>query len=134
MKSVLIIGMILLLFFQPDGICQKKRNEVKVQTDSVAVDSVEYELIILDSGFDSWLGTKPSMNFYSTQYYEMKNMLYVAEWNSRNQNPMHFGNLYESRIEYYPNIKYGLELNYKLYYYFKYFEETNHVKLIDDGR
>ena len=36
---------------------------------------------------------------------------------------------YETYIDYNSNTDYGLDLNYKLYYYFKYFEETNKVKL-----
>jgi hypothetical protein len=104
-----------------------------VKTDSVAVDSVEYELIVFDPGFDSWLAAKPTMYFYSKDYYETRNRLYVMEWNYRYQSPLRFGNLYESKIDYDPSINYSLELNYKLFYYFRFFEETNHIKLIDLG-
>jgi hypothetical protein len=134
MKYVLIIGFVLLAFLKPDIYCQKDRNRVMVKPDSLTADSIEYKLIVFDPGFESWLVSKPAMNFYSKEYYEIKNRLYVLEWNNRYQQPMRFGNLYETLIDYYPNIDYGLELNYRLYYYFRFFEETNHVKLVDQGR
>jgi hypothetical protein len=134
MKKVIIIGLVLLAFLQPDTFCQKNKNQVKVKSDSIAVDSVEYELIVLDPGFDSWLMSKPTMNYYSKQYYETRNRLYVLEWNRRYMNPQRYGGLYDSTIDYYPGTDYGLELNYRLYYYFLFFEEANHIKLIDRGR
>jgi hypothetical protein len=134
MKKAVLIVFVFLAFIATDANCQKNRNQVKVKPDSVAVDSVEYELIVLDPGFESWLSTKPSMNFYSKEYYETRNRLYVTEWNIRNLNPIRYGDLYDTAIEYFPNIDYGLELNYRLYYYFRFFEETNRVKLIDTGR
>ncbi len=36
---------------------------------------------------------------------------------------------YDSYIDYNPNIDYGLDLNYKLYYYFRYFEEKHGIRL-----
>jgi hypothetical protein len=133
MKRAVLLGLILLTIVQTEGFSQKKRERVKVNPDSVTVDSVEYKLIITDSGFDSWLATKPPANFYSKEYYEHRNILLVTEWNIRNQNPLKYGDLYDTRIDYYPNIDYGIDLNYRLYYYFRFFEETNHVKLIDQS-
>jgi hypothetical protein len=134
MKRAVYFGLFFLFAFAINGYCQKDKNRVKVKSDSLAVDSIKYELIILDPGFDSWLATKPPMSFYSKEYYETKNKLYVMEWNYRNQFPMRFGDVYETRIDYYPNIDYGLELNYRLFYYFRYFEETNHMKLLNTSR
>ena len=134
MKRTVFIGVIFLAFFQLNGYSQKNRNQVKVRPDTIAVDSVKYELIVLDPGFDSWLATKPPENFYSKDYYELKNKLYVTEWNNRYSKPTRFGNLYETRIDYDMFTDYGLDLNYRLYYYFLFFEEMNHVKLLVTGR
>jgi len=133
MKEAVILVIILLAILQTEGFSQKKRERVKVNPDSVTVDSVEYKLIITDPGFDSWLATKPPANFYTKEYYEHRNLLLVTEWNIRNQNPLKYGDLYDTRIDYYPNIDYGIDLNYRLYYYFRFFEETNHVKLTDQS-
>jgi hypothetical protein len=134
MKRAVFIGLVILVAFQLNGYSQKNTNQVKVKPDTIAVDSVEYELIVLDPGFDSWLATKPPENFYSKDYYKLKNTLYVTEWNYRYGNPIKFGSLYESRIDYDLFIDYGLDLNYRLYYYFLFFEETNHVKLLATGK
>jgi len=134
MIRVVYAGLFFMLAVSMNGYSQKNGNQVKVKPDSVKTDSITYELIIFDIGFDTWLATKPPMNYYSKGYYETKNKVYVTEWNYRNQDPMRFGDIYESRIDYYPNIDYGLELNYRLYYYFRYFEEKNHVKLLNTSR
>jgi hypothetical protein len=131
-KSVFVI-LVILVALQTDVFSQNKRDRVKVKADTVSVDSLEYELIVLDPGFDSWLVTQPSKNFYSKEYYEQKNRLYVLEWNQRYMSSRNNGR-YDSFIDYNSNTDYGLELNYKLYYYFKFFEESNHVKLLNTGR
>ena len=90
----------------------------------IANDSLEYEIIIMDIGFDSYLHTiaKP-MNFYSQEYYENKNRFYVTEWNIRARNPLRYrSDIYENQIDYDFNVDYGLEVNYKLYNYFKFVE------------
>lgn len=90
----------------------------------IANDSLEYEIIIMDIGFETYLNTiaKP-MNFYSKEYYENKNRFYVSEWNSRVLNPFKYRrDIYENRIDYDFNVDYGLEVNYKLYNYFKFVE------------
>ncbi|MBZ4676657.1 MAG: hypothetical protein JG782_1277 [Anaerophaga sp.] len=97
-------------------------------------DSVEYELIVLDPKFDSWLATQPPANYYSQQYYENWNQRYVTEWNQRHDNPIRYGNFYETRIDYQPNIDYGLELNYKLYYYFRFIEQEYGIVLVRRGK
>ena len=87
-------------------------------------DSLEYEIIITDIGFETYLNTiaKPE-NFYSQEFYENKNRFYVTEWNIRAQNPLRYrSDIYENQIDYDFNVDYGLEVNYKLYNYFKFIE------------
>lgn len=82
----------------------------------------EYELIIIDPGFESWFVTnsKP-VSFYSKSYYESKNRQYVSAWNELFYR--YGGNSpFENKIDYEYHIDYGLELNYKLFWYFKYVE------------
>ena len=90
----------------------------------IANDSLEYEIIIMDIGFETYLNSiaKP-MNFHSQSYYELKNKFYVTEWNIRANNPRRYNpSIYENQINYDFNIDYGLEVNYKLYNYFKFVE------------
>jgi hypothetical protein len=131
-KSVFSI-LVFLILIQTNGFSQKEMKRNKVKADTVSVSSLEYELIILDPGFDTWLVTKPSKEFYSKDYYALKNRLYVSEWNHRYMTARN-NEGYDSYIDYDPRIDYGLDLNYKLYYYFRYFEETNKVDILTGDR
>ncbi|MCF8273177.1 MAG: DUF6146 family protein [Flavobacteriaceae bacterium] len=92
----------------------------------IANDSLEYEIIIIEPGFDSWLvSTAKPEGFYSQSYLETRNYIYVTEWNSRVLQPLRFNqNLYEMQIDYSKGIDYGYDVNYKLYNYFIYFQLT----------
>lgn len=95
-------------------------------------DSVEYELIVMDPGYESYLLSQPHMEYYSQHYYEMWNYRYVMEWNYRHGQPLTYGDIYETYIDYHNDIDYGLELNYRLYYYFRFFEQKNGVDLLPE--
>lgn len=97
-------------------------------------DSTEYDLIVLDPKFESWLATQPPANYYSIQYYENWNERYVIEWNQRHDNPIQYGDFYQTKINYSPHEDYGLELNYKLYYYFRFIEEEYGITLVKRGK
>ncbi len=103
-----------------------------VENDSIEEsDSTEYELVVLDPGFESWLATQPPKEYHSQRFYENRNTRYVIEWNQRHDSPLRYGDFYQTRIDYDPHIDYGLELNYKLYYYFRYIEKEYGIKLIE---
>ena len=90
----------------------------------IANDELEYEIIIMDIGFETYLATiaKPA-SFYSLEYYEIKNQRYVTEWNIRFRSPHQYNtNIYENEINYDFHTKYGLDVNYKLFNYFKFVE------------
>ena len=82
----------------------------------------QYELIILDPGFNSWFVTnaKP-ISYYSPSYYENKNKIYVTSWNDLYYQYGGRGP-FENKIDYDFTKDYGVELNYKLFWYFKYVE------------
>lgn len=90
----------------------------------IANDSLEYEIIIFDIGYDTYLKTIAQPEWYYTlQFLENKNRFYVTEWNIRVNNPFKYNpTIYENRIDYDFNTNYGLEVNYKLYNYFKFVE------------
>ena len=97
----------------------------------IANDSLEYEILIIEPGFNSWLvSTAKPEGFYSQEYMESRNRQYVIEWNQRVFQPQRYNsNLYELQIDYQPNIDYGYEVNYKLYNYFIYFQLTYNQRL-----
>ncbi|OOV16259.1 DUF6146 family protein [Flavobacterium sp. LM4] len=97
----------------------------------IANDSLEYEVIIIDNGFSFWLASQAlPRNYYSLAYLENKNLMYVTGWNSRVLQPQRYNpNLYEMTIDYQPHIKYGYEVNYLIYNYMIYFQNTFKQKL-----
>ena len=97
----------------------------------IANDSLEYEVIIIDNGFNFWLAsTALPRNHYSLSYLENKNLIYVTEWNNRVLQPQRYNpNLYEMTIDYQSHIKYGYEVNYLIYNYMIYFQNTYKQKL-----
>ncbi len=93
-------------------------------TIKIANDELEYEIIIIEIGFDSWLVTQKPMSYYSNSTLAFKNYRYVIEWNQRVTQPSLYNpNLYEQLIDYDLNIDYGMEVNYKLYQYFQFFQQ-----------
>ncbi|TDO72851.1 hypothetical protein EV143_107157 [Flavobacterium chryseum] len=108
-----------------------KQNVAVNDTVRIANDSLEYEVIIIDNGFSYWLASRSyPRNYHSLSFLESKNYLYVTEWNNRVLQPMRFSpNLYEMRIDYQPNIHYGYEVNYLIYNYMIYFQNTYKQKL-----
>ena len=100
------------------------KHSVENDTVSIKSDKVEYEIIIIEPGFNAWLyGTARPQGYYDQQFLENRNRLYVMEWNLRVIQPLSYDpNLYVLRIDYDPSIDYGYELNYKLFNYFIYFQ------------
>ncbi|TWO31454.1 hypothetical protein E1J38_013650 [Seonamhaeicola sediminis] len=110
----------------------EKTETVKVNdTVKITNEELEYEIIIIDPGFSIWLTSmaRPE-GFYSQQFMEKRNYIYVVEWNQRVLQPTRFNpNLYELQVDYDPNIDYGYEVNYKLYNYFIYFQMKYNQRL-----
>ncbi|QNM85610.1 hypothetical protein H9W90_00355 [Polaribacter pectinis] len=96
------------------------KNIEKEEPVVIANDSLEYEITIIDIGFNLFLNTiaQPE-GYYSQEYLETRNRIFVTNWNIRARNPSQFNdNIYENVIDYQPNIDYGYDVNYKLFNYF----------------
>ena len=105
---------------------QKQNDTIKIVNDEL-----EYEIIIIEPGFNFWVTSRAQpRGFYSQSYMENRNNIYVIEWNQRVLNPFQYDpNLYELRIDYQQGIDYGYEVNYLLYNYFIYFQLTYNQRL-----
>ncbi|MCF4101734.1 DUF6146 family protein [Gillisia sp. M10.2A] len=102
---------------------QKEQTAMANDTVRIANDSLEYEIIIIEPGFNLFINSiaKPR-GYYSQTYLENKNRFLVPEYNARVTQPQRFNpNLYIQEINYNPNIDYGYEVNYMLYNYFVFF-------------
>lgn len=112
---------------------QERRAFESTEGDTVKIANkeTEYEIIIIDPGFYTWLKSiaRPE-GYYSQSFLENRNYLMVVEWNNRVLQPMQYDpNLYELQINYENNIDYGYEVNYKLYNYFIYFQRKYNQRL-----
>ena len=90
----------------------------------IANEKLEYEILIIEPGFNAWLQSiaKPE-GYYSQSFLEGRNRLFVTEWNNRVLQPSRYNpNLYQMQIDYSLHLDYGYEVNYKLYNYFIYFQ------------
>lgn len=112
---------------------QNAKNEAKITNDTIRIanEELEYEVIIIDPGFSTWLASRAFPRGYLSQsYMENKNIFYVTEWNIRVMQPQRYNpNLYEMTINYERNINYGYEVNYLIYNYMIYFQNTYNQRL-----
>jgi len=110
---------------------QQAFNQVVGDTINISSDKTEYEIIIIEPGFNVWLQSiaRPE-GFYSQTYLEGRNQLWVLNWNQRVLQPNNYDpSLYEMQIDYRQGIDYGYEVNYKLYNYFVYFQRKYNQRL-----
>ena len=130
MKSMVRILVMIFAVTLLGSACTPHKHAAKVRYGENMIldrgDDEEYEVHILDTGFDRWFATnsKP-INFYSPQYYQMMNRRYVMAWNEKvSTHGFRRNSPFEAPINYDPTIDYGVEVDYKLYYYFKYIEDV----------
>jgi hypothetical protein len=128
---VLLLTIIACSSIKKDTIDSSKTSKLLNDTIRIANDSLEYEVLIIDPNFSSWLNANAyPRNFHSLTYLENKNQFYVNEWNNRVMQPQRFSpNLYGMTIDYNSNIRYGYEVNYLIYNYMIYFQNTFKQKL-----
>lgn len=109
----------------------KKLSYTSNDTIKIANKDVEYEVIIIDPGFNTWLNSLAyPRGFYDQSYLEAKNRIYINEWNNRFLQPQRYNrDLYEMSIDYDSNINYGYEVNYLIYNYMVYFQNNYRQKL-----
>ena len=129
-KYVLILAAIFIIACSGN----KKLAKVAISDKEVeAADSVEYELIVFDPGFETWFITHSKPEWYHSQeYYESWNKQYVSAWNSKAISPR-FGRIFETTIDYDYFTDYGLPINHKLFYYFQYVEKELKINILPPG-
>ncbi|WP_124980425.1 DUF6146 family protein [Nonlabens xiamenensis] len=136
MKNLIYSIMVTAIFVGCGSVSSQKSNSAEASgqvndTLRIANDSLEYEVIIIEPGFFSWLATQPPRGFYSQSTMEIVNSRKVLIYNLRSRNPIQFDpNLYPFPIDYERDIDYGYEVNYMLYNYFLFFEQRYNQRLL----
>lgn len=128
MRYILIMVAVLACFYS----CNTSSSSMNASSKAVTVndtirianDSLEYEIFIIEPGFNTWILTQPPKGYYGIPFLESRNRNYVYEYNNRVLNPQRYTvALYPQQINYEMGIHYGLEVNYMLYNYFLYFQK-----------
>lgn len=106
-------------------------RETEQDTVTIADDESDYEIVIIEPGFQTWLSSvaRPE-GYYSQSFLENRNEILVTNWNQRVLEPLRYDPmLYEMQINYDPGVDYGYDVNYKLYNYFIYFQRKYNQRL-----
>jgi hypothetical protein len=131
LKQILILLTVGIFFWACGASPINKKPTEKEEPVVIANDSLEYEITIIDIGFTSFLNSiaKPE-GFYSQNYLEARNRVWVLEWNNRARNPLQYNSsIYENIIDYQPTVDYGYEVNYKLFNYFLFAQQKYKMSL-----
>ena len=128
MKKLLFFG--LLLFVGGSCTQQKQMTQSQKSQSEISIDSTEYNILIIDPAFDRWYMMRYSASMdRSNEFYKGMNNLGVQNWNNyynRGKYPQVIG----SYLNYNPGIDYGLDVNRRLYWYFKYIEENFRIRIL----
>ncbi len=131
LTNYLIVSISIILLASCGSISKNKQDSLKEEPVVIKNDSVEYEITIIDPGFNNFLVTVARPPGYHSQIFlENKNRFYVSIWNSRVNNPARFNpNIYENIILYDPHVDYGYDVNYKLFNYFEFAQQKYRMRL-----
>lgn len=131
MRKIFIFLAIIFTFWA----CSAPKETVKVEKYQPVneVDSVEYDIEMFDSKFESWYAIHKSPSTYrSLRYYETWNKKYVKAWNHKSLE-MGKGSFFSPIVGYHSNEDYGFALNHKLFYYFQYVENVLKIQIMTGG-
>lgn len=130
MKALHFLSICYLCSILPLTLAGQAESIAKVAASDTALEEeTEYELIVMEPGYETYLVTQLPMEFYSENYYKTWNQQYVTEWNIRFlSGPRR--ELFDNEIHYNPMTNYGLELEYRLYHFFRFFEDKYDITLV----
>lgn len=134
LKPLVLFTLISLVLWNCSSLPISKKTTEKEEPVVIANDSLEYEIIIIDIGFNYFLNAiAQPVGYYSQNYMEVRNRVWVTSWNIRAQNPLQYNpTIYENTIDYQSTIDYGYEVNYKLFNYFL-FAQQKYKMTLDGG-
>ncbi|ESU18535.1 lipoprotein precursor [Flavobacterium cauense R2A-7] len=133
---LLVIFLFMALLFGCDSSTKpiSDNSSVKALNDTVRIvnKELDYEVTIIDPGFNSWLqSTARPRGFYTQAHLESRNIPWIIEWNNRARSPKNSRDrdLFQMEVNYQNGINYGYEVNYLIYNYLVYFQIKNNIRL-----
>jgi len=98
---------------------------------SIQEEEEEYELLVLDAGFETWYQVAwSSSNDRSLKYYEHWNQQYVNAWNYK-ATRSHTSEFFDNMIQYDVSENYGMDVERKLYFYFRWVDTKLGIPILD---
>lgn len=129
MKPALIIGIIALLIIACAPAKQVSKTSAEIKSSNP--DSTVYELIISDIHFEQWyLLNYNDAKDRNNEYYRSKIITAVYNWNNLYRSGRYIDAI-DSYINYEPQIDYGIGVNRRLFWYFKFVEDYYGIKLFN---
>lgn len=127
-----MLPFILLIIAVACSVKQPQQKAVAPEITSDA-DSTQYELIVFDTGFESWylLKNSPAMA-RNIEYYRNWNRQYVTEWNLKSRT-VRYARFFGEPINYDMWEEYPFEIEHKLFYYFQYVEKELKIPILPSG-
>ena len=126
MKKIFLLGFIVLAAWS----CTQQKKITQSQKPAITEDRTEYNILIIDPAFDRWFMMRYSTSMdRSNEFYQGMNNIGVQNWNDY----YHRGKYTEvigSFLSYNTSIDYGLDVNRRLYWYFKYIEENFKIRIL----
>ncbi|CAM3555495.1 DUF6146 family protein [Flavobacterium saliperosum] len=111
---------------------ENKTDKTLSDTVRIVNKELEYEVTIIDPGFNSWLqSTARPRGYYTQSHLESRNIPWIIEWNNRARSPKNSRDreLFLMEVNYQNGIDYGYEVNYLIYNYLVYFQIKNNIRL-----
>lgn len=129
MKIFYVMPLLIVCFYAFTEITFAQNDTATLVPDTKPMIEAKYDIVVFEPGYDMYLKTQLPKNHYGASYYRNWNIHYVNEWNVRAvQNKL--AGAYQEQINYNPLVEYGIELDYKLYYFFQFIEEKYHITLV----
>jgi hypothetical protein len=113
------------------GSCSPVKNASKTSAvlTQTGADSTEYGITIIDPGFETWYLLNYSQAVDRTnEYYRVRNNMAVLNWNDYYRTGK-FGNIIDCWIDFRSDVDYGIEVNRRLFWYFKYVTVTYRLNI-----
>jgi len=118
MKRTIFIWMLVLL--ASSATFAQEIAEKEATTDTVSSDSLTYNLLIEDIYFVQWyLLNFDASKDYTHEYYRLKNLAAAQAWNDLYLTGQ-YRDVINAWLNYLPEVAYDMELDRRLYWYFRY--------------
>ena len=122
-RLVLILASVIAIFS-----CSTNKDLVTIENIPEVIDSTEYILVVDEIDFENWLVTNYRQIWYhSHEFYKAWNRIYVREFNWRVSRGA--DHPFNEIINYDFVTDYGIELDYRLYWYFMFIQKKYNVSL-----